>query len=198
MKMKALFFTISYMCLASICSAQIGSEVVAGQDSPATYLLDGERTSFAYGRAIAPNKIAIGLTVEGVYELRGDSAVWLVNHPQRQDECVCIITDDVATGNKLFVMTSPDRRQTPVDTICAYNLAANIVFDKAGKEIGTIQYDGRLVSPKGKDLLLNLQTVDKLMAAFFVAYHYTPVRKHLKFSYFDHPIRHYIYRYYIS
>jgi hypothetical protein len=194
MKIKTVFCAVSCICIASVCPAQEGSEVVVGQDTPATYLLDGERTSFAYGRVVTPNKIAIGLTDEGNYELRGDSAVWLVNHPQRQDERVCIITDDVATGNKLFVMTSPDKRQTPVDTICAYNVGAHIVFGKAGNIIGIIQSDGRLLSPQRKALLLNLQNVDKLLVAFFVAYHYTPVRKHLQFSYLNHVIRNHINR----
>jgi hypothetical protein len=194
MNIKTVFCAVSCICIASVCPAQEGSEVVVEQDTPATYLLDGERTSFAYGRVVAPNKIAIGLTDEGIYELRGDSAVWLVKRPQQQDERLCIITDDVATGNKLFVITIPDKLQTPVDTVCAYNADTYTIFDKAGNIIGIIQSDGRLLSSQGKALLLDLHSVDKLMVAFFVAYHYTRVRKHLQFSYLNHAIRNYINR----
>jgi hypothetical protein len=170
------------LCFALTCRAQQENGNPDNQDTPAIYVLDGEQTSFAYGRTTTVNKIAIGLTDEGVYELRGDTAVWLVNHPARQDELVCRITNDFMTGNKLFVMVMPDARLTLVDTVCVYNPAAYTIFDKAGNVAGTIKTDGTLVSPQGKTLLLNLQSVDKLLAAFFFAYHYTPVRKQLKFS----------------
>jgi hypothetical protein len=181
MNRNFLLIVLVYVCFTSASRAQQANGN-SEQDTPAIYVLDGERTSFAYGRVTAFNKIAIGLTDEGVYVLRGDTAVWLVNHPARQDELVCRINNDFMTGNKLFVMVMPDARMTPVDTVCAFNPAAYMIFDKAGNVAGTIKSDGTLVSPQGKTLLLNLQSVDKLLAAFFFAYHYTPVRKQLKFS----------------
>jgi hypothetical protein len=161
----------------SACLATAGVRAQAGNeagDAPVIYVLDGEHTSFAYGRVMASNKIAIGLTREGTYELRGDTAVWLVDHPGRQDEPVCRIIDDFTTGNKLFVTVAPDEQMTPVDTLCAYNPSAGMVLDRAGNVTGTLQTDGTLVSPQGKALLLNLQNIDKLLAAFFFSCHYTP------------------------
>lgn len=169
-----------FVCLATAgVRAQTGNE---GGDAPVIYVLDGEHISFAYGRILALNRIAVGLTREGTYELRGDTAVWLVDHPDRSDEPVCRITDDFMTGNKLFVAVAPDEQMMPLDTLCAYDPIAGTVLDKAGNITGTVKADGTLVSPQGKALLLNLQSVDKLLAAFFFSCHYTPVRKQLKFS----------------
>jgi hypothetical protein len=175
-----LLMVFMFVCLATAgVRAQTGND---GGDAPVIYVLDGEHTSFAYGRVIASNKIAIGLTREGTYELRDDMAVWLVDHPDRQDEPVCRIIDDFTTGNKLFVTVAPDEQMTPIDTLCACNPSAGTVLDRAGNVTGILQTDGSLVSPQGKTLLLNLQSVDKLLAAFFFSCHYTSVRKQLKFS----------------
>jgi hypothetical protein len=165
--------------------AQEGNTAAGEQDSSVIYVLDGERTSFAYGRVTAPNKIAIGLTDEGVYELYGDTAVWLVNHPDREDEPVCGIINDFMTGNKLFVLITPGTDPIVIDTVCTYKPGINAILDKAGNHTGTIKHEGTIVSPQGKTLLLNLQSVDELLAVFFFAYHYTPVRKQLQFSHFN-------------
>jgi hypothetical protein len=180
MKRKILLTAFLSASLATAgVRAQTGND---GGDAPVIYVLDGEHTSFAYGRVMTSNKIAIGLTREGTYELRGDTAVWLVDHPDRQDEPVCRIIDDFTTGNKLFVVVTPDEQMTPIDTLCACNPSAGTVLDRAGNVTAIFQTDGTLVSPQGKTLLLNLQSVDKLLAAFFFSCHYTPVRKQLKFS----------------
>jgi hypothetical protein len=171
-----------YLCFASTGWAQQGNGNPDNRDTPLIYLLDGERTSFAYGRVMAADKIAVCLTDEGVYELRGDSAVWIVNHPGLQNELVCRIIDDFSTGYKLFVTVAPGERLTIVDTVCAYNPVDYTIFDRTGNVAATIKPEGTLVSPQGKTLLLNVQSIDRLLAAFFFAYHYSPVRKQLKFS----------------
>jgi hypothetical protein len=154
-----------------------------GEDVPEIFVLDGEHTSFAYGRVTAANKIAVGLTDEGIYELRNDSAVWSVDNPGQQDELVCKIIDDFETGNKLFVRVMPDMYFMHADTLCAYNPAGEVILDKTGNFIGAVKSDGTVVSEQGKTLLMNLQSVDRLLVAFFFACHYTPVRKQLIFSY---------------
>lgn len=178
MKIRILVCAFICSCLAETGMAQ---QENGTQDVPEVFIFDGKNTSFAYGRAVAGNRIAVGLTDEGVYELRGDSAVWLVNHPDRDDEQVCIIIDNRA-GSKFFVSVIPDGHNTPVDTVCVYNPDTYTVFDVAGNITGNIKPDGTVASPQGHALLLNMQSVDKLLAAFFFAYHYTPVRKKLKFS----------------
>jgi hypothetical protein len=182
MNKKLLSFMLAGISIASVSWAQTESKNNNVEDSPAIYIFDGEKTSFAYGRVMAPDKIAIGLTDEGIYELRGDTAIWLVNHPGRQDELLCRIIDDFMTGNKLFVSTMPDEQMTPLDTLCVYNQHGFMILDKAGNITGTITSDGTIVSMQGKTLLRNLQSVDRLLVAFFFACHYTPVKKQLKLS----------------
>ncbi|MDR1595241.1 MAG: hypothetical protein LBS43_12285 [Prevotellaceae bacterium] len=178
MKKKILLCAVICICLAPICAAQQENAAANEAGFPETFVMDGERTSFAYGRVKAYNKIAIGLADEGVYELRGDSAVWLVNHPVRQDEIICKIAGNF-TDNKLFVHVIPDESRTPIDTICVYSTNSSMIFDKAGNITGTIKTDGTVASSQGKTLLTNLHSVDKLLAAFFFVYHYTPIRKQL-------------------
>jgi hypothetical protein len=99
MNIKTLLCAVSCIYFAPVCMAQEKNKDLGEQDVPVIYLFDGEHTSFAYGRVIASGKIAPGLTGEGIYELRGDTAIYLVSHPERQDEPVCKIIDDFMTGN---------------------------------------------------------------------------------------------------
>jgi hypothetical protein len=186
MNSKILLPAFTYLCFTLTGWTQQGNgnpdNNYAMPDTADIYVRDGEHTSFAYGRAIAFNKIAVGLVEDGVYELRGDTAVWLVDHPFQQDKPVCRIINDFATGNKLFVAPY-ERRMRRVDTVCVYNPGSYTICDKAGNVTGIIEpAGGRIVSPQGKTLLLNLHRVDKLLAAFFFAHEYTQVRIQLKFS----------------
>jgi hypothetical protein len=99
----------------------------------------------------------------------------MINHPDRKDELICIIIND-PTGNKLFVSVTPDERRITIDTICRYDNTNHTVFDKAENIIGTIKPDGSIVSSQGKTLLVNLQSIDKLLAVFFSVDYYTLVR----------------------
>jgi hypothetical protein len=105
----------------------------------------------------------------------------MINHPDRKDELICIIIND-PTGNKLFVSVTSDERRTPIDTVCRYNSSVYMIFDKAGNTTGTIKPDGTVASPQGNTLLLNLQNIDKHLAAFFFAGHYMRVRGQVKFT----------------
>jgi hypothetical protein len=145
------------------------------------YVLDGENTSFAYGRQIAPNKIAIGLTDEGVYELRGDTAIWLVEHPGRPDEQICSIASDMLTGNKLFLMGIFEEHERIIhDTAGMIEISdpdLSLIFDKAGESTAIIKPNGKIESVSGIPYLYTNGTIDRKLSAFFLLYHYLPRKK---------------------
>ena len=94
MKTK-LFLCVVFACFAFASQAQSTDALPANEDY---FVIDGTNRSFAWGRHIAPDKIAIGLSDEGVYEIRNNNSIWLVNHPKRKDRQIIDITTDEQTG----------------------------------------------------------------------------------------------------
>jgi hypothetical protein len=142
------------------------------------YVLDGQNTSFAWGRQLAPTKIAVGLTDEGVYELRGDSAIWFVDYPDREDMPLCNIATDPVSGNIFFLL---DRPQGPVriiyDTLGITNHDGSLLMDKTGKPMAKLNANEHLESMTGIPYLLTAPTLDRKLLAFFLWYHYLPRKK---------------------
>jgi hypothetical protein len=175
MKVKCFLTTVCGICLFATAGATKTDSI---PENAKVYVLDGENTSFAWGRIIAPNKIAIGLTDEGVYELRGDTAIWLVEHPGRPDVQICSIGKDRFTGNILFLsgmLNGPVR--IIHDTICMGNMDLSVIFDKSGKSTATIKPNGKIESMSGIPYLYTNGTIDRKLSAFFLLYHYLPRKK---------------------
>jgi hypothetical protein len=99
--------------------AQTGGEVGSVEGVPAVYIVDGENGAYVWGSQAAGGKIVIGLTEEGFYELRGDSAIWHINHPRLGDYQVAHILHNNKTNISTIVagaaVESPKRPNMPVN-----------------------------------------------------------------------------------
>ena len=151
----------------------------SAQDNAEIYLLDGFNTSFAWGRHVSFDKIAVGLSNEGIYELRNDTIVMLVDFPGRPEERICKISTDFMSGNKVFEMQFFDGLQfVTADTLGIYDPERSAVLDKTGKKRGDVEPSGKILSPRKNVLLsFNARNVDPTLVAFFFLYHYTPRNK---------------------
>jgi len=178
MKTKLFLFALMFLFLAFSAQAQSANDLPANED---IYVLDGTNRSFAWGRHIAPDRIAIGLADEGVFEIRNNNAIWLVDSPVMEDMQIADITMDNTTGRLLFTFHIPAELKDhglPVDTIGGYGLAKQEIYDKQYNEsIATIfQLDkneyGSVVSRQGKlYATINVKTSNKVLSAFFLLYH---------------------------
>jgi hypothetical protein len=144
------------------------------------YVLDGENTSFAYGRITAPNKIAIGLTDEGVFELRGDTAIWFVPSHSTSGQQVCKITNDMLFGNTVFLMGDFNNAASIPDTIGMYDNNLSIIKYKTGATAAIIKSllnsECSIESTVGVKYLYlkEINAFDKKLIAFFLLHHYLP------------------------
>ena len=163
-------FTISLLILFAVCNS------VEAQENSDIYILDGTNTSFAWGRHVSFDKIAVGLGNEGVFELRGDTAVVFVDSSGKPDEQIFGISTDLMTGNKVFeIRHSLGGRFVTVDTLGRYSPELLYVFDRNGKTRGKIDPSGRIVSPKRKThIRFNPDNVDRTLIAFFFLHQYVP------------------------
>jgi hypothetical protein len=143
------------------------------------YVLDGKNHSFAWGRHIAPDKIAIGLSDEGVFEIRNDNAIWLTAFPESEDRQIADIINDGETGNLIFAYHFPDmERELSRVVIGSYDPSSQKISDKDGKLLATITQDGNIVSPQRETYLyVNVKNSDKRLCAFFFISHYLPLKK---------------------
>ena len=179
MKTK-LFLCVVLACFAFASQAQSTDVLPPNED---IYVLDGTNRSFAWGIHVAPNKIAIGLTDEGVYEIRNNNAIWLIDSPFTEDRQVADITTDNQTGRLLFTYHIPEEYRfpdMPVDTIGGYNPANREIYDKEyNNPIASVSNDGTVVSAKDRKALVsvNAKTSDKVLSAFFVLHHCLPQKK---------------------
>jgi hypothetical protein len=187
--MKTYFFLpviAAFLCSAIGAQGAPSSKTLPDSipESSRIYVLDGENTAFAWGRQIAPDKIAIGLTDEGVFELRGDTAIWLVEHPGRPDEQICSIGADILSENKLFLFGIFNEHERMIhDTIGMIDPDSFLIFDKAGEPTATIKSDdknGTIDSMNGITYLHVKATTNRKLAAFFLLYHYLPQKKTIK------------------
>jgi len=178
MKTKLFLFALMFTCLVFSAQAQLASDLPSNED---TYVLDGINRSFAWGRHIAPDKIAIGLVDEGVFEIRNNNAIWLVDSPVMADMQIADVTMDSETGRLLFTFHIPEEFKDhglPIDTIGGYDLAKQEIYDKKYNEpIATIFQTnkkgyGDVISAKGElYATINVKTSNKVLSAFFLLYH---------------------------
>ena len=150
------------------------------QENAEMYILDGLNPSFAWGRHIASDKIAVGLSNEGIYELKNDTIIMSVDFPGRPDEPFCKISTDFLTGNKVFEIQSFNgERSVTVDTLGMYNPVGFTILDKTGKPRGRINPSGEIASPRnGTYLRFNADKVDQTLMVFFFLNHFTPRNTH--------------------
>jgi hypothetical protein len=141
------------------------------------YVLDGTNHSFAWGRHITPLKIAIGLGDEGVFEIRNNNAIWLVELPDTKDRQIADIVKDKTTGNMIFAhhfSSNGSDEEAPVRIIGSYNVLKQTIFDERGEPLATIA-KGEIVSLQGKVCLHINTEASKELSAFFFLYHYRPL-----------------------
>jgi hypothetical protein len=201
MNKKILSFVLMCISFAPVSWAQTGNETGNVQDSPAIYIMDGENPSYVWGRQETGGKIVIGLTEEGFYELRGDSAIWHINHPRLGDFQVAHIVRDDETGANFIVMGAvmekpkkpnipniPDNPDHPnnlgrpdientieMDVIGIYSPENAEILDKNKETVAMIDRDDKVENSQGKTFLQfnsHVNPVDKNLIAFFFLYHY--------------------------
>jgi hypothetical protein len=176
-KTKILLFLLAFIFSGLPALAQSQPEDVLPKNED-IYVLDGKNHSFAWGRHIAPDKIAIGLSDEGVYEIRGN-AIWLVEYPGVEDRQTVDIINDENTGNLLFAYYFPSSgldEQLPRRIIGGYDPLQQVIFDKEENPLANITSEGKIVSPQGDVYVqVNVKTCDKVLSAFFFLYHYLPL-----------------------
>ena len=194
MKTKLFLCVMAFISLAFSFQAQSIDALPANEDF---FVIDGTNRSFAWGRHIAPDKIAIGLSDEGVYEIRNNNSIWLVNHPKRKDRQIVDITTDEQTGRLVFKYHTsappapmppvPASGETPIEiakeemddplVVGCYNPSDQSICLKNDKNpIAVIDKDGNIISPQNRTVYIsvNAKTSDKVLSAFFFLFHYYP------------------------
>jgi hypothetical protein len=176
MKTKIFLVTICCLCLTPLSRAQADPVLPPNEE---LFILDGEKTDFAYGRYLTPDRIAIGLSDEGVYELRGDTSIWLVEQPGSEDKLILTVRKEEETGHVLFLFALPDG--TVADSFGIYDPERNEIFDKAHEPIASVDvFNNRILSPQAETLLhVFLPAVDKRLAVFFFLYHCRPMKNNV-------------------
>jgi hypothetical protein len=143
-----------------------------------TYILDGKNTSFAYGRISDTNTIALGLSNEGVFELRGDTTIWFIPSNSATGQQVCKIVNDMFTGATLFLMGDYNTSELIRDTIGIYDNGLSSIKYKTGLTAAIIKplsgSECSIESPGGNKYLYikDINAFDKKLIAFFVLHHY--------------------------
>ena len=178
MRTKLFLFALMFPPLFFSAQAQLASGLLSNEY---VYVLDGTNPSFAWGRHIAPDKIAIGLADEGVFEIRNNNSIWLIDSPAMEDTQIADITKNNETGRLLFTFHIPDEFKDhglPIDTIGGYDLAKQDIYDKQYREpIANIFQTsekgyGNVVSAQGElYATINVKTSNKVLSAFFLLYH---------------------------
>ena len=167
MRTKLFLFALAFTCSVFSAQAQSVNELPENEE---IYVLDGTNRSFVWGRHISLNKIAIGLTNEGVVELRSDNTFWIIGSPMVGDMQVAHIVNDNATGRVIFSLSS--------DTIGGFDPHKREIYDNNSKLLATINPKGEIYSTQGKMYVsVNPEAVDKNLAAFFLLYHYWPKQR---------------------
>ena len=160
--------------IISICLFLTNVVLCAQSDDYPVYIMDGENTSFAWGRQISQNKIAIGLSEEGIYELRG-SAICLVAHPAMPDRELAHFKRDEISNNTLFILGNSDEAREDFPAFGAYNPDSDEFFNASDELIGRLNPSGEIVRPSGSCFLRfnpDKNKPDKILTAFFLLYHY--------------------------
>jgi hypothetical protein len=174
MKLKLFLIAVTCFCLAPFCAAQSGDALPANEEM---FILGGNEPYYGYGRYLAPNQIAIGLTDEGVYELRNDSVVWLVNQPRSEDRAILTVRDEEENELTFFLFTLPHGEVA--DTVAIYDSVRGEIFRKNFSPIASVDLSiNRILSPQAEPLLLvHFPKVNKRLAVFFFLYHYLPLKQ---------------------
>jgi hypothetical protein len=174
MKLKLFLIAASCFYFAPFCPAQSDDTLPPNEE---LYILDGNKTYFAFGRYLIPNQIAIGLTEEGVYELRNDTAVWLTSRPEGEDLFLITIREERESGNLFFLVALPDGEVA--DPIGIYNPIRDEIFNNALEPVASVDIlNNRILSRQAEPLLLvHFPKVNKRLAVFFFLYHCLPLKQ---------------------
>ncbi|MDR2057996.1 MAG: hypothetical protein LBP83_06910 [Dysgonamonadaceae bacterium] len=174
MKLKLFLITASCLCLAHLSRAQLDDRLPTNEEM---YILDGQKNYFAYGRYLTPNQIAIGLSDEGVYELRNDTAVWLISHPVIEETLLVTVREEEETGNLFFLFTLPNG--TVADTIGIYDSERNEIFDKVFEPLASVDISNNCILSRQAEtlLLVYFPAVNRRLAVFFFLHHCLPIKQ---------------------
>ena len=153
----------------------------AQTDEYSVFITDGKNASFGWGRQISYDKIAVGLSDEGLYQLR-DSSIWLVSHPDREDARIAYFKQDENLDKIIFIIANAAEEHEKFFTFGAYDPITDELFDKNNELLGKINKSGEITAPNGQCYLrfnFTENKPDKSLTVFFVLYHYLQLQKKL-------------------
>ena len=171
--MKARFFLLLLLLLLLF----VNNKAIA-QES--LYIKDGQNTDFAWGRQIAFDKIAIGLSDEGIYELRNDTMIWVVGHPTIEDQPLRWVRKDEQGMKNEFIAWYPSIferhiESSPFIITGTYEVNGNRITNDKGEHVASILPNGEVIAPDGNVYFrINYEKSNPVLTAFFFIFHYLP------------------------